>query len=172
MYLKESDLKPAPNWVGCLVLKDLSGRVGAVVARSQGLAPPQPTTEELLDLNQKFWTWCWYVFGKIERGELWEALDAIRSIALTPVLDWAAERPHEGYLRLERKTDPEAASSLMATVALVQSEALYAALQAEMVLFRSLRAMVFERYGLTFDPRPDEMLESEMRRRWTTQEAQ
>ena len=83
MYLKESDLKPTPNWVGCLVLKDLSGRVGAVVARSQGLAPPQPTTEELLDLNQKFWTWCWYVFGKIERGELWEALDgmdAIRSI--------------------------------------------------------------------------------------------
>lgn len=133
------------------------------------------TTEELLDLNQKFWTWCWYVFGKIERGELWEALDgihAIRSIALTPLLDWAAERPHEGYRRLERKTDPEAASSLMATVALVQSEALYAALQAEMVLFRSLRAMVFERYGLTFDPRPDEMLESEMRRRWTAQEAQ
>jgi hypothetical protein len=80
MYLKESDLKPTPNWVGCLVLKDLSGRVGAVVARSQGLAPPQPTTEELLDLNQKFWTWCWYVFGKIERGELWEALDGIHAI--------------------------------------------------------------------------------------------
>jgi predicted nucleotidyltransferase len=175
MYLKESDLKPTPNWVGCLVLKDLSGPVGAVVARSQGLAPPQPTTEELLDLNQKFWTWCWYAFGKIERGELWETLDGIhtiRSIALTPLLDWAAERPHEGYRRLERKTDPEAASRLMATVALVQSEALYAALQAEMVLFRSLRAMVFERYGLTFDPRPEEMLESEMRRRWTAQEAQ
>jgi hypothetical protein len=50
MYLKKSDLKPDPKWASCTVLKDASGRVGAVVARSEGLAPPQPTTEELLDL--------------------------------------------------------------------------------------------------------------------------
>ncbi len=174
MYLKESDFTPALKWVGCAVLKDASCRVGAVVARSEGLARPQPTTEELLDLNQKVWTWCWYVFGKIVRGELWEALDglhSIRSLALVPLLDWAAGRPHEGYRRLERKTDPEAASRLMATVAAVQPQALYEALQAEMDLFRRLRAVIFDRYGLTFDPTPEEVLESEMSRRWVAREA-
>jgi predicted nucleotidyltransferase len=174
MYLKESDFTPAPKWVGCALLKDASGHVGVVVARSEGLAPLQPTTEELLNLNQKVWTWCWYVFGKIVRGELWEALDglhSIRSLALVPLLDWAAERPHEGYRRLERKTDLEAASHLMATVAAVRPQALYEALQAEMALFRRLRAVIFERYGLTFDPTPEEVLESEMGRRWVAREA-
>jgi hypothetical protein len=59
----------------------------------------------------------------------------------------------------------------MATVAPVQPEALYAALQAEMELFRSLRAMVFDRYGLTFDPTPEEVLGSEMSQRWSAREA-
>ncbi len=85
MYLKESNLKPDPKWVGCAVLKGASDHVGDVIARSKGLAPPQPCPEALLDLNQRFWIWCWYVFGKIVRGELWEALDGlhtIRSLAL------------------------------------------------------------------------------------------
>jgi hypothetical protein len=175
MYLKESAFKPAPKWAGYTVLKDVTGHVGDVVAHSEGLAPPQPTTEKLLDLNQRFWIWCWYVFGKIVRGELWEALDGlhgIRSLALVPLLDWAAERPHEGYRRLERKTDPEAASRLMVTVAAVESQALYAALQAEMELYRRLRAVLFDRYWLTFDPTPEEVLEGEMSRRWVAREAQ
>jgi hypothetical protein len=175
MYLKESDLKPAPKWAGCPVVQDASGRVAAVISRSEGPTPPPPTPEALLDLNQKFWTWCWYVFGKIVRGELWEALDSvhsIRSLALVPLLDWAAERSYEGYRRLERKTDPTTASRLMATVAALQPEALYAALQTEMELFRSLRAMVFDHYGLTFDPMPEEVLASEMSRRWVAREAQ
>ena len=174
MYLKESDLKPAPKWVGRAVLEDTSGRVGAAVARSERLAPPQPTAEELLGLNQKFWIWCWYVFGKVVRGELWEALDglhSIRSLALVSLLDWDAERPHEGYRRLERKTDLEAASRLMATVAAVRPQALYEVLQAEMALFRRLRAVIFERDGLTFDPTSEEVLESEMGRRWVAREA-
>jgi predicted nucleotidyltransferase len=170
MYLKESELKPAPKWVSCVVLKDATGHVGGIVANSEGLAPPRPTTEALLELNQMFWTRCWYVFGKIVRGELWEALDvlhSIRSLALVPSLDWAAERPHEGYRRLENKTDAAMASRLLATVTPVQPEALFSALQAEVELFRSLRAVVFDRYGLTFDPTPEEMLISEMSRRWT-----
>jgi hypothetical protein len=58
MYLKESDLEPTPKWIGCPVLKDASSRVGDVVAQSEGLTLPQPTSEELLGLNQKFWTLC------------------------------------------------------------------------------------------------------------------
>jgi hypothetical protein len=109
MYLQESDLEPHPKWVGCAVLKDTDGHVRALVARSEVLGPPRPSAEGLSELNQKFWTWCWYAFGKLVRGELWEALDginSIRSLALVPLLDCAAERPHEGYQRLGRKTDP------------------------------------------------------------------
>jgi hypothetical protein len=59
MYLKESDLGPHPRWDGCVMLKDTQGRLGAVVARSKALGPPRPRAEDLSELNQKFWTWCW-----------------------------------------------------------------------------------------------------------------
>jgi len=169
MYLRESDLEPHPKWVGCAVLKDTDGRVGAVVARSEALGPPRPRAKDLSELNQKFWTLCWYAFGKIERGELWEALDglhSIRTVALVPLLDWSAERPHEGYRRLERKTNQEQASRLLATVAPMRAHALHAALRAEVELFRELQAAVLVRYGLTIDLAHEEMLESEMSRRW------
>jgi predicted nucleotidyltransferase len=174
MYLRESDLEPHPKWVGCAMLKDMNAQAGAVVARSEVLGPPRPSAKGLLELNQKFWTWCWYAFGKIERGELWEALDglhSIRSLALVPLLDWAAGRPHEGYRRLEQKTDPEEASRLSATVAPVRAQDLYAALRAEVGLFRKLRALVLDRYGLILDTTPEEVLESEMSQRWAAREA-
>ena len=174
MYLRESDLGPHPRWDGCVVLKDTHGRVGAVVGRSEALGPPRPRAEDLSELNQKFWTWCWYAFGKIERGELWEALDglhSIRSLALVPLLDWSAEGPHEGYRRLERKTNQEQASRLLATVAPLRARALHAALRAEVELFRELRAAVLDRYGLTIDPAPEEELKSEMSRRWAARGA-
>ena len=174
MYLRESDLEPHPKWVDCAVLKDTDGRVGALVARSEALGLGGPSAEDLSELNQKFWTWCWYVFGKIERGELWEALDGLhstRTLALVPLLDWAAERPHEGYRRLERKTNQEQASRLLATVAPMRAHDLHAALRAEVELFRELRAAVLDRYGLTIDPAPEEVLESEMSRRWAARGA-
>jgi predicted nucleotidyltransferase len=169
MYLRESDLGPHPRWDGCVVLKDTDGRLGAVVARSEALGPPRPSAEDLSELNQKFWTLCWYAFGKIERGELWAALDglhSIRSQALIPLLGWSAERRHEGYRRLERNTNREQASRLAATVALMRAQALHAALRAEVELFRELRAAVLDRYGLTIDLAHEEVLESEMSRRW------
>ena len=169
MYLKESDLGPHPRWDGCVVLKDTNGRVGSAVARSEALGPPRPRAEDLWELNQKFWTLCWHAFGKIERGELWEALDglhSIRSLALLPLLDWSAERRHEGYRRLERKTNREQASRLGATVAPMRAQALHAALRAEVELFRELRAGVLDRYGLGIELAHEEALESEMSRRW------
>jgi len=173
MYLKESDLVPAPKWRGCAVLEDEGGRLGDVVARSEGLAPPPPSPEALRELNQKFWVWCWYVFGKIVRGELWEALDGlhnIRSLAIVPLLDWAAERSHEGYRRLEGKLDPETVSRLKGTLSSLEPDALHAALRAEVGLFRDLRAEVFGRHGLAFDPAPEGALEAEMDKRWAGRE--
>jgi predicted nucleotidyltransferase len=174
MYLRESDLGPHPRWDGCVVLKDTDGRLGTVVARSEALGPPRPSAEVLWELNQKFWTLSWYAFGKIERGELWEALDglhSIRSLALVPLLDWIAERRHEGYRRLEPKTNQKQTSRLSATVAPMRASALHAALRAEVELFRELRGAVLERYGLSIDLAPEEVLESEMSRRWAARGA-
>lgn len=88
------------------------------------------------------------------------------------MLGWVAKRSHEGYRRLERKTDPEAAARLMVTVAAVEPDALHAALRAKMGLFRKLRAVLFDRRGLTFDPTPEEVLESETNWRWVARESQ
>jgi predicted nucleotidyltransferase len=169
MYHRESEVVPGPKWEDRPVLKDDSGSLAVVVSRSAGSGPDRHAPEALAELEQKFWTWCWYVFGKISRGELWEALDGlhtIRTLALLPLLDWAAGRPHEGYRRLERKLDPRTSGLLAATVVPLQPGALYAALQAEITLFRELRVIVFDRYGLTFDPKPGEIIEEEISRRW------
>ena len=82
---------------------------------------------------------------------------------MAPLLDWAVERRHEGYRRLERKTAPEEALRLLTTVAPVRAQALYAALRAEVELFQKLRAVVLGHYGLTLGPTPEKVLESEMR---------
>jgi hypothetical protein len=89
MYLRESDLGPHPRWDGCVVLEDTDGRVGAVGVRSEALGLGGPSAEDLAELNQKFWTWCWCAFGKIERGELWEALDGLHTAR--PIF-WPATR--------------------------------------------------------------------------------
>ncbi len=168
MYHGESEIVPSPKWTGGVVLKDISGLIEDVVARSRDLAPPAPTTEELLELDQRFWTLCWYVFGKIMRGEHWEALDGIhtiRSEVLLPMLDWTAGRPHEGYRRLEIKLDPEMAKRLTDTLNSLEAGALYEALQAEISLFLDLREPLFEFRGLTPDSAAEEIID-EIVRRW------
>ena len=174
MYYRESEMVPDPKWRGRLVLKDVSGSLAAVVSRSAGLSPDLPESKALLELDQKFWTWCWYAFGKIMRGELWEALSAIhtlRSDALLPLLDWKDGRPHEGYRRLERKLDPGMAARLAATVAPLETEALYEALQIAITLFCELREPLAEDCGLTFDQAPEEVVRNEMSRHWAAREA-
>ena len=56
MYHRESEIVPAPKWAGCVALKDASGLIEDVQVRSRDLAPPTPTSEELLELDQNFWT--------------------------------------------------------------------------------------------------------------------
>jgi hypothetical protein len=157
-----------------VVLKDASGFVGNVLAKSRNLAPPTPSSEELLEMDKRFWTLCWYVFGKIMRGELWEALSGIhtiRSDTLLPMLDWTAGSPHEGYRRLETRLDPEMAQCLEDTLGLLETGALYDALQAEISLFRDLCEPLFERFGSTYDTAPGEEIRDEMVRCWNARRA-
>jgi predicted nucleotidyltransferase len=174
MYHRESEIVPAPKWTGGVVLKDASGLVGNVVSRSRNFAPPTPSAEELLELDKRFWTLCWYVFGKIMRGELWEAVDAIhtiRSDTLLPMLDWTAGRHHEGYRRLETRLDPAMTERLGDTLGLLEAGALYDALQAEISLFGDLCGPLFERVGSTYDTVPGEEIKEEMVRRWNAHRA-
>jgi len=83
MYYRESELEPHPKWEDLPVLKDDSGSASAVVSRSAGFGLGRAAPEALVELEQKFWTWCWYVFGKIVRGELWEALDGLHNVRTT-----------------------------------------------------------------------------------------
>jgi predicted nucleotidyltransferase len=173
MYYRESEIGPDQKWASRRVLVDDSGSLETVISRSATFLPDRPEPKTLVELNQKFWTRCWYVFGKIMRGELWEALDGVHGIrgqALLPMLDWMSEQPHEGYRRLESKLDPEEAARLAATVAPLELEALYRALRAEIELFRELRGSLFEAHGLPFDPAPEKALEHEMSRLWAGKE--
>lgn len=174
MYYRESEILPAAKWDGCVVLKDASGLMVGVRERSRDLAPPSPSSEELLELDQIFWTLCWYAFGKIMRGELWEALDGIhtiRSDAILPMLDWTAERPHEGYRRLETRLAPETIKRLEHTLGRMEAGALYDALKAEISLFRVLSGPLFERVESTYDAVPGRVIEDEMVRRWNARRA-
>lgn len=53
----------------------------------------------------------------------------------------------------------------------MRARALHAALRAEVELFRELRAAVLDSYGLTIELAHEEVLESEMSRRWTARGA-
>ena len=169
MYYRMSEIEPGHRWEKQLVLKDDTGSLAALVSRSASAHPEFPEPRKVLELDQKFWTWSWYVFGKIMRGELWEALDGlhtIRSEALLPMLDWTARRRDEGYRRLECKLDSETAARLAATVAPLEAEALYEALRAAMALFRDLREPLFDLCGVTFDPALEQVITFQMSRHW------
>ena len=172
-YLRVTDVEPSWTLAGRVILKDTNGFLAAIKSQSAELSPDQPPRERVLSLNQKFWTWCWYVFGKIKRGELWEALDgidSIRSLAILPMLDWAAGKPQIGYRRLESKLDARLAEKLSASVATLQPESLYAALQVEMALFSDLRDEVSARYKLEHDPVSEKVLSDMIIQHWGNSE--
>jgi len=166
MYCPRSDVTPGRKWAQGLVLKDQDGFLTGVKESWQEEETAGPTLEQLLVLNRKFWTWCWYVFGKIMRGESWQALSglhAIRSMALLPMIGWAKGQSLQGYRRLEQEMSPELTSQLAATVGGLEPGELYNALEAEMDLFHALRASLFERCGLEHDISAEGVLRQEMR---------
>ena len=169
-YVRQSMMKPNWKLANRLVLTDASGALAGAIRASAGLPTPPPSRQELEALHNKFWTWCWYVFGKVVRGELWEALDAvhgIRSLALVPIAEWDARSPREGHRRLESRLDDQVRARLAATVSTLDRTALYGALQAEIQLFRKLQARVWPRYDARVDETAGRQIEEAIRRSWT-----
>lgn len=172
-YLRRSTVKPNWKLATRLVLKDMDGTLGEIIRASSGVTPPPPSGETLEALHNKFWTWCWYVFGKIARGELWEALDGVRDIrilGLVPLLEWDAGRPQEGSRRLESRVDARWLARLAATISPPDATALYGALKVEIELFRELQARVYPRYQVAVDDRGSRSIEHAIELAWQTRD--
>jgi predicted nucleotidyltransferase len=118
-YRKVDSLVPRPQDSNVMILLDRGGDL-ARWREACRLAPvvPSTTSEQLQYLENRFWGWCWYTHTKIERGELWEARDALeylRSNVLVP-LGHDEGQVLEGNRRLERKLAPEAQKLLASTI--------------------------------------------------------
>jgi predicted nucleotidyltransferase len=170
-YERRSSVKPAWKLSARAVLMDRDGSLAETVAASRGLTAPPPSVDALEALHDKFWTWCWYVFGKIARGEVWEArggLEDIRRLALLPLLLWDANKPAEGYRRLESRLKRDVRDRLTATVAGLDAAPLYRALQAAMDVFEELHARLYPRYGLPCDRTAGRAIRSAIERAWSS----
>ncbi|MGO9455153.1 MAG: aminoglycoside 6-adenylyltransferase [Candidatus Binataceae bacterium] len=154
IFQKRSETQPHWKWRKSAVLKDSDGSMARLKLASADLSPPAADWEQLRILNQKFWGWVAYTFGKIARGELWEAFDNlpwIRNEALLVMLAWVQQAPFEGHRRLERKLDGRLAEMFAATLCSLEPDSLYAALIAEVRIFRELRAELCRRMDQTLD---------------------
>jgi predicted nucleotidyltransferase len=120
------------------VLWERDGRMTAALANGVASLP----AVELQWVEDRFWTWVHYIAGKVGRGELLEAVDAlafVRGLALGPLaLRTRGARP-TGVRRIERAA-PELTGRLAATLAAYDARSCTAALHAAVALYRTLRA--------------------------------
>ena len=165
MYYRSTAVVPDRKWVGAIVLKDVHDRMSRLQQESRTVAVAAPDDEDLLALDQKFWTWCWYTFGKIQRGEHWEAHDALHQVrsALLPMLFAVHGQDDEGYRRLESKLPAEMVR-LRRTLATLGADSQLDALQAEVALFVELRDALFAKRGLTANTAAEDAVRAATRR--------
>lgn len=118
-YRKLGWLVPRRRDSNVMILLDRSGDL-ARWREACRMAPEESsvTSEQLQYLEVRFWGWCWYAHTKIERGELWEARDALeylRSNVLVPLAHYEGQ-VLEGNRRLERKLAPDLQNLLASTI--------------------------------------------------------
>ncbi|GAA1592132.1 hypothetical protein GCM10009804_55570 [Kribbella hippodromi] len=92
-------------------------------------------------IEDRVWVWVHYTAVKIERGELFEAIDAlgmIRSAALAPLAAYGRTSRPAGVRRLETLA-PELVPELRATVAIADREDCWRALNASVDVYRTVR---------------------------------
>ncbi|MEU8225131.1 hypothetical protein [Kribbella sp. NPDC048915] len=99
---------------------------------------PQPDPQWIED---RFWAWVHYVAVKIERGELFEAVDAlgaVRRMAIAPLATLGRTTRPAGVRRLETLA-PELVPQLKETVATADRDDLHRALRATVDVYRQVR---------------------------------
>ncbi len=120
-----------------VVLWERDGRLSAALARGEARYPAADPDW----IEERFWIWAHYLADKIERGEIFEALDALafmRSVALAPIAFRRAGVEATGVRRVEDRL-PAFATDLERTAAGVDAAACAAALEAAIDLYTELR---------------------------------
>ena len=120
-----------------LVLWERDGRLSAALARGEARYPSADPDW----IEERFWIWAHYLADKIERGEIFEALDSLaflRTVVLAPLAFLGAGIEATGMRRIEDRL-PAFATDLERTVAGVDAAACAAALEAVIDLYTELR---------------------------------
>lgn len=120
-----------------VILWERDGLLSAALARGEARYPSADPDW----IEERFWIWAHYVADKIERGEIFEALDSLtflRAIALAPLAFLGAGIEATGVRRVEDRL-PAFATDLERTVAGVDVAACAAALEAAIDLYTELR---------------------------------
>ena len=119
LYRVAKELTPSQKYRNFLIVLDRDGSLATWKETCQKVEIEKPPLqEELQYFEVRFWGWCWYTDTKIERGELWEARDAIEYIRSNVIIALAYFKlglPNEGARRLERKFPQEVIELLSKT---------------------------------------------------------
>lgn len=166
IYLRRSELPLYGKFRQFRVLHD---PVGAVHGSLSEQAKPSYGKVDIAITNQKFWGWVWYTFGKLMRGEIWEALEAtafMRAHALIPLINAKNELGNEGFRRLEQKLDAYTAARLQTTVSAYSCDSVYRALMQEIMLFCELRDELLGTTRDKIDKQAEEKILIRMKMLW------
>jgi predicted nucleotidyltransferase len=129
-YRTPDELVPRSRDTGAVILSDKSGLLAAWKTKCAAMQEFNgPTREQLQYFEDRFCAWCIYTDGKIKRGELWEARDAVeylRNNVLVRLAYYACALPPEGNRRLETKFPKEMLTSLERTIQHDHSQKEYA----------------------------------------------
>lgn len=120
-----------------VILWEVDGCLSAAFART---APRYPAADPDW-IEDRFWIWAHYVADKIERGEIFEALDGLgfwRAVVLAPLAFRRAGVEATGVRRIEDRL-PAFATDLERTIGGVDAAACVAALEAAIELYTELR---------------------------------
>jgi hypothetical protein len=101
-------------------------------------------------IEDRMWTWSWYVQTKVLRGELYEALDGLqylRDNVLFKILALRREERPSAARRVEARTGVWT-DQFADTVPVLSRESTMKALQATVGLYQELADPLLDRYGL------------------------
>jgi hypothetical protein len=110
----------------------------------------QDHAADLRWIEDRMWTWSWYVQTKVLRGELYEALDGLqymRDSVLFKLLAMHREERPNAARRVEARTGVWT-REFADTVPVLSRESMMKALQATMGLYQTLADPLLDRYGL------------------------
>ncbi len=120
-----------------VILWERDGRLSAALARADARYPHADPAW----IEERFWIWAHYVADKIERGEIFEALDGLtflRAVALAPLAFLGAGVEATGVRRIESQL-PDVARALGRVVGGLDAASCAQALNEAIKLYTELR---------------------------------